>query len=120
MSRKLDNLHPDFRPLAVELLASCVEAGIPVAILDTLRTPQEQLVLIQRNRSWTTKSKHLVGKAIDIAPWEEFNRHGPDKFQWDANDPVWQKIGRIGKRLELIWGGDWTKKDMGHFELKED
>ena len=37
MSRALDDLDARFRPLAVELLARCAEAGVPVLIVDTLR-----------------------------------------------------------------------------------
>lgn len=115
-SRKLDDLSPRFRPLACELLARCVEAGIHVMIIDTLRTPQEQEENIVKGVSWTRNSKHLTGDAIDICPFEVWQVHGADKLLWDADDPVWQEIGRIGERLGLVWGGRWRQKDMGHFE----
>lgn len=117
MSRKLDDLSPAFRPLAVELLARCVEAGIAVLIVDTLRTRDEQAENIRRGVSWTTDSRHLTGDAIDVCPFECWNLHGPDKLQWNASDPVWLKIGAIGESLGLIWGGRWRVKDLGHFEL---
>lgn len=117
MSRRLDDLSPAFRPLAIELLARCVEAGIPVMIIDTLRTEQEQEQNIINGVSWTRHSKHLTGDAIDICPYEVYALHGPDKLQWRASDPVWQRIGQIGESLGLRWGGRWTQKDMGHFEI---
>lgn len=40
MSRALNDLHPKFKPIAMELLARITEAGIPVMIIDTLRTPE--------------------------------------------------------------------------------
>lgn len=116
MSRRLDDLSPRMRPLAVELLARCVEVGIQVVIVDTLRTPAEQEENIRKKVSWTKNSKHLTGDAIDVAPYEVYHLHGADKIQWLTSDPVWQTIGAIGEALGLRWGGRWTVKDMGHFE----
>jgi peptidoglycan LD-endopeptidase CwlK len=118
MSRLLSDLSSQFRPKAIELLAKCVEAGIPVMIVDTLRSAQEQEENIKKGVSWTLNSKHLTGNAIDIAPYEIYRLYGPDKLTWDATDPIWQRIGLIGESLDLVWGGRWQKKDMGHFELK--
>lgn len=119
MSRALDDLSPRMRPLAVELLARCVEAGIMVMIVDTLRTPEEQAANVSRGVSWTLRSKHLTGDAIDIAPFETFMLHGPDKIRWEETDAAWQRLGEIGESLGLIWGGRWRQKDLGHFELSE-
>lgn len=118
MSRDLDDLSPQFRPLAVELLARLVEAGIPVLIVDTLRTPKDQAQYVAKGVSWTTHSKHLTGDAIDICPYETYALHGEDKLRWDASDPIWTRIGQLGERVGLVWGGRWTQKDLGHFERK--
>lgn len=118
MSRALDDLSARFRPLAVELLARCCEERIPVLIVDTLRTPAEQAQNIANGVSWTKNSKHLTGDAIDIVPFDIYQLDGEDKVQWDSSHPVWLKIGRIGERLGLRWGGRWQVKDMGHFEFK--
>jgi peptidoglycan LD-endopeptidase CwlK len=119
VSRKLNDLSPAFRPLAIELLARLTEAGIPVMIVDTLRTPAEHMANLAAGTSWTRHSKHLDGNAIDIAPYEAFQLHGPDKLQWNAADPAWQRAGEIGESLGLGWGGRWKKTpDFGHFELK--
>jgi peptidoglycan LD-endopeptidase CwlK len=118
MSRRLDDLAPHFRPLAVEFLARCVEEGLHVLIVDTRRTPAEQEIYLKRGVSWTRQSKHLTGEAIDVCPYAVWNLHGPDKLQWDAGDPVWQRLGALGESLGLVWGGRWTTlRDMGHFEL---
>jgi peptidoglycan LD-endopeptidase CwlK len=124
MSRKLDDLSPKFKPKAIELLARCVEAGIPTMIIDTLRMKEEQAENIRKGVSWTMKSNHLAdldGKsnAIDVCPYDVYQVHGPDKLLWDGNDPVWAKIGAIGEALGLTWGGRWAKRDLGHFEWKD-
>lgn len=119
MSRALDDLSPRFRPLAMELLARCVEQGIAVAIVDTLRTPAEHAANLAAGVSWTNRSKHLDGDAIDICPYATWSAHGPDKLNWDGADPIWAKLGAIGESLGLRWGGRWKVKDLGHFEYVE-
>lgn len=122
MSRSLDDLDYRIRNVVFEFLARCAENGIPVMVVDTLRTAEEQAANIAKGVSWTSNSKHLpqpeTGKslAIDVAPYEQFNLYGPDKLRWDANDPVWLKIGILGEKCGLRWGGRWKQKDCSHFE----
>lgn len=116
-SRALDDLSPRFLPLAIQLLARLVEHNIPVVIVNTRRTLAEQEANIKAGVSWTSNSKHLTGDAIDIAPYSIYQEVGPDKLQWNAEDPIWYRIGTIGERIGLVWGGRWRQRDMGHFEL---
>jgi hypothetical protein len=125
--RRLDGLSATFRPLAVELLARAVEAGIPVLIVETLRTWEDHQRNRATGRSWVKLSKHLDGAqyrhtepgsdAIDIVPYEVYQAAGPDKLAWDPTFPAWQTLGEIGESLGLRWGGRWKQRDMGHFEL---
>lgn len=106
-------------PVAMQLLARCVEAGIMVMIVDTKRTPEEQAENINKGVSWTMRSKHLTGDAIDICPYETYALAGPDKLQWNNQDPVWKRIGEIGQGLGLKWGvvKNGEQIDPGHFEF---
>ena len=116
MSRALDDLAPVFRPIAFELLARCVEAGLAVEIIGTGRTQAEQDAAVTRGVSWVSHSKHQDGLAIDICPFQIWMEIGPDKLAWDAGDPQWAKIGAIGEALGLRWGGRWKIPDLGHLE----
>jgi peptidoglycan L-alanyl-D-glutamate endopeptidase CwlK len=132
MGRALDDLHPDFLPLAAMLIARCVEAGIPVAIIFTGRTQEEQATLYAQGRTapgkivtWTLDSLHVMkppefkSRAIDLCPWEQFNLHGPDKLAWNDKEPAWQTMGEIGEGLGLKWGviRNGVRIDLGHFAL---
>ena len=134
MSRSLDDLSSRFRPHAVMVLARLVERGIPVMIVDTLRTYAEQVKNVEKGASVTMLSKHLPRRhrmalnigdpdadkadAMDIAPYEMYAMHGPDKLQWNTEDPVWKIIGEIVEAEGLKWGGRWHKPyDPGHMEL---
>lgn len=131
MSRTLNDLHPNFLPLAAMLIARCVEAGVPIQIIFTGRTQQEQAALYAQGRTapgkivtWTLDSRHVMkppdfkSTAIDICPYQEFSMHGPDKLAWDADSPVWETIGKIGESLGLKWGVilRGARTDLGHFE----
>ena len=118
MSRALNDLSEKMRPLAVELIARAVEAGIQVRIIDTLRTEAEQRENLRRGVSWTQNSRHLpdeTGKsnAIDIAPVDVLHLKA-----WAPGHEHWQTLGEIGESLGLVWGGRWRSvKDCCHFEL---
>ena len=126
MSRALNDLSPRFRNQVFEFLARCTEAGVPLLIVDTLRTTEEQAANIAKGVSWTKNSKHLPqqpdGKslAIDVVPYDIYtSAPGGDKLAWDSKHPHWQKIGEIGERLGMTWGGRWkSTPDYGHFEYK--
>lgn len=119
MNRSLDSLDPRFKPLAMALIARCVEAGILVMIINTRRTEAEQADAIARGVSWVKRSKHQDGLAIDLCPYDVWQLDGGDKLMWQADHPVWAKIGRIGEGLGLRWGGRWTTPDLGHLEYIE-
>lgn len=66
----------------------------------------------------TLKSKHIDGKAFDIAPLYQ------DKYHWDWFDPkkeenkvVWLKLAQLGRSMGLKPGAFFTKPDWPHFEL---
>ena len=120
-----------YRWMFHEFLARLTEARIPVVIVETWRSIEAHNEDLKAGRSWSMMSKHTctclsgstpmvevpASKAMDVAPFLQYQLHGDDKLQWDANDPVWLEIGRIGRASGLKWGGDWGVKDMGHFEV---
>lgn len=64
--------------------------------------------------TWTLKSKHLDGLAIDIAPTKD----GLNAFWPPAGSEVWEVMGKAGEDAGLKWGGRWKDKvDSPHFEL---
>lgn len=120
MGKDMNELASYFEPLAQELLDKCKAAGVSCRVIDTGRTPEEQVVKLEQKVSWTTRSKHepqpLEGKseAIDICPLVILAEH---KANWDPTSPLWIKIGEVGESLGLKWGGRWDlHPDPSHFE----
>ena len=119
MSRALDDLSPRFKPLAMQLLARAVEAGIPILIVETRRTPEQHAANLAKGVSWVKHSKHLDGDAIDVVPYALWDDQGPDKLKWDAADPAWSRLADIARGLGLRCGFDWVQKDCGHYEWQD-
>jgi hypothetical protein len=124
MGNSLDELASYFRPQAQELLDDCATIGIPCRVVDTGRTPTEQEAKLAQGVSWTSHSKHEPqppegkSEAIDIVPEAILEEH---KSDWDPSNPLWLKIGEIGERLGMEWGGRWVhvnggKGDPSHFQ----
>jgi len=66
-----------------------------------------------------TATYHGTGRAFDIVP---VRYDGKKQILWWAAPPaLWAGIGKIGKELGLVWGGDFVEngkpmKDHGHFQ----
>lgn len=116
-SRKIEDLHPKFQPLARRFLDECQNAGHRLIITCGYRSIAEQDDLYAQGRTRPGKrvtcarggqSWHNYGLAIDVV----FIRDG--KADWDG---PWEEIGRIGESLGLIWGGRFKRLvDRPHFE----
>lgn len=94
--------------------------GRTAAQLIKLGIPAKFAVPGEAKVTWTMKSRHLSGNAIDVAPYVN------GKLEWDDNGKLglWPKIAAAFKNaaaelnIEIQWGGDWQgTKDRPHFEL---
>ncbi len=56
---------------------------------------------------------HVRGAAYDLVPIVH------ERAAWGRLD-LFMELGRIGKDIGLVWGGEWRKiKDLPHFELPD-
>lgn len=66
----------------------------------------------ERASTWTLKSKHLEGLAVDVAP----SRDGRNPW-WGAPDPAWKRMADISRDCGMSPGYYWDgKKDSPHHE----
>ena len=117
--KKINSLHPKLRPYAAALLNEAKKNGIELIITDATRTNAEQQKIYEQGRTKPGKivtnakpgqSLHNYGLAFDVAPVV----NGKVTYDYD-----WKKIGEIGKKVGLFWGGDFVSfKDNPHFEHK--
>jgi len=112
--KRLVGVHPKLVRLINDFAAS---VSAPVFIVtEGLRTVDRQRELVQAGASRTMASKHLVGRAVDLAVVVG----GEVRWDW----PLYATLGAALKahakdvEISIIWGGDWkTFRDGPHFEL---
>lgn len=132
---KLQKVDPSLRVLAIE-----VDKHWKLRVLEGLRTTSRQAELVAKGFSKTMNSKHLTGRAVDLAPegyvWprppppEPATREQLDG--WMVEWGTWHAFGGfvmgtaaklgIPLRWGLDWNGNWnfkeeTFRDAPHFEL---
>lgn len=107
----IQRLRPELQLAAFNLVYYVRVAGVPLQVTSSVRTPQQQAVLVASGRSTTLKSKHLDGLAFDV-----------DIHRWNRSDiPVWWffQLGQLAEQLGLRWGGRFSGFwDPGHFESR--
>ncbi len=110
------------KPELVNVLNELVKI-MDVTVIEGLRTKERQEELVASGASKTKYSKHLEGKAVDLAPYP-IDWKDRDRFHYMGG-----MIRGIAKQLNVNvrWGGDWdgdgeTKDngfdDLVHVELK--
>lgn len=118
-SRDINELHPKVKDKAQAFLDECKKAGLNVIIYSTYRDHESQNDLYAQGRTKAgkvvTKAKggdsfHNWRVAFDAAPVIN------GKIDWN-NTKAFERMGAIGKKVGLEWGGDWKFKDMPHFQF---
>jgi peptidoglycan L-alanyl-D-glutamate endopeptidase CwlK len=121
-SRSLDDLLPEAKEKALQLIKVCTDFGITLIITSTYRDNECQNKLYAQGRTAPGKivtnakageSYHNYRIAFDVVPL----RNG--KPIWDSADQVWRQIGKLGEECGLEWAGRWTGKikETAHFQL---
>ena len=95
-----------------------------VTVIEGLRSAERQQELLKKGATKVKYSKHMEGKAVDIAPYP---------IDWDDRDRFHYMGGMIrgiAKQLNVNvrWGGDWDSDgevkdnnfdDLVHIEIKD-
>jgi hypothetical protein len=131
--RNVSQLHPELKKKVVKLQKECLKAGIKIKIGECVRTVEEQNALYAKGRNGVpgpivTKAKgtdyrsmHQWGVAFDFFLDMDVDKDGKKSDDVFNNaTKLFNKVGAIGKKLGLEWGGDWKSiKDLPHFQLPD-
>ncbi len=111
--KNLAGVHEDLVKV-VRLAAEITDTDFIVT--EGLRTQERQRQLVAAGASQTMNSKHLVGKAVDLAAVVD----GEVRWDWPLYRHLASAMKESAKRLNvnITWGGDWKSfPDGPHFEL---
>jgi peptidoglycan L-alanyl-D-glutamate endopeptidase CwlK len=95
-----------------------------VTIIEGLRSKERQEQLLAQGKTKTKYSKHIEGKAVDLAPYP-INWEDREMFHYMGG-----MLRGIGKAMgvNIRWGGDWDSDgdihdnkfdDLVHVEIKD-
>lgn len=135
-SKRLDDLHHTFRPVAKAILDTATNAGLDPVIVMTVRDAEKQLALWKIGRellpdgsgwrriagarvvTWAApgQSPHEFRLAIDCCP-----RALLTEKDWAPDSPLWVRYGEIVRACGAVWGGDFKagKVDRPHVQAKD-
>lgn len=114
--KKLEGVHPKLVCIALEAIQL---STVDFKITEGLRTFERQKELVARGASKTMKSKHLNGRAIDVAAIVNGTVNWNNAFYAKIRDAMFEAACNQG--VEIVWGGDWKGfVDACHFELGKD
>ena len=121
--RDISVLHPTLQLKIAQLKAECARQGLKIGIGECYRTVAEQDKLYAQGRT-TSGKKVTSAKGSSYSSMHQwyvaFDFYRNDgKQAFDNKDKFFNKVGKIGKDLGLIWGGSWLKTDLPHFQLKD-
>lgn len=123
-STSVDDLTPETRAKANELIRLASLQGITLRITSTYRDAEYQDSLYAQGRTKPgqivtnlsgSKSIHTSRQAFDVVP---IVNGQADYSTTGAGATRWATIGKLGVQVGLEWGGNWKSfKDLPHFQL---
>ena len=122
-------------PRLVLLLQEVVKY-FDIVVIEGKRSQEIQNELVKQGKSKTKFGKHVLGMAVDIAPYDPTVK---GKIDWNARDDFHYMGGFVlgiacKMGINVRWGGDWSSSslakevrttkdnnfdDLVHFEIKE-
>lgn len=127
--KRLAGVHPN---LVMVVHRALELSAVDFAVLEGVRTLTRQRELYAKGRTargpkvtWTMKSKHLTGHAVDLVPWP-VDWEGPARYpKFDAiSRAMFAAASDLG--VVIRWGADWDgdgnsrergENDSPHWEL---
>ena len=114
--RSLNNLK-GVNPDMVAIVHRAAELSpVYFVVTEGLRTVQRQAELVAKGASRTMNSKHLTGRAVDVAAFPNNKLSWELRYYKTISEAFKQAARELG--VKIRWGGDWKSfVDSPHFEL---
>lgn len=110
----LSEVHPDLVRVVKKAITLTT---VDFVVIEGKRSLIRQREMVAAGASWTMKSRHLTGHAVDLAAWL-------GTIRWEA--PLYDEIHKAmqaaakAEGVPIEWGGLWKSRDCPHFQLDWD
>ena len=108
--RSLDRLEGLDERLIAVVTSAIHHSKIDFGVICGMRTLEEQRALVEKGASQTMKSKHLVGRAVDLMAYVD------GKGCWELNvyDDLCDAMKVAAEELSVAikWGAAWSEGDI--------
>lgn len=109
MAKRLSDIQAEFTLDVASLIRWCFANGYKVTLGEAHRTPEQQRIHVQRGRSRTMRSAHLIRLAIDLNLFKD-GRYLTRSEDYTSAGEYWKSL-----HPKNVWGGDFPK-DGNHFQ----
>lgn len=93
-------------------------SNVDFIVTEGLRTVERQRQLVAEGASRTMNSKHLEGRAVDVAALSGGTVSWDFALYHQIANAFKQASAQLG--VSIQWGGDWASfRDGPHFQLKD-
>ena len=100
-------------------IVECNAAGLDAFVYETYRSPELQAAYYTRGRSVIPPVRPVTNASSNLYSWHGYGLAVDvisKSVEWDAPLKWFEELAAIFKRHECKWGGDWTTKDLPHFQ----
>lgn len=113
--RSVNNI-VETHPHLQELTQCALEKSkVDFVVIDGKRTLQEHLINVKNGRSWTKRSRHVDGLAIDFAAYVNGKITYDPQYYTFVAAAFYHCSDKKG--YPIVWGGEWKAQDLMHIEL---
>jgi peptidoglycan L-alanyl-D-glutamate endopeptidase CwlK len=117
--RELDLLAPLFQDAVERALRDCWSRHIDAYVYETYRTAELQALYYARGRTVIPPLKRVTNASNNLYSWHGYGlavdviskAHG-----WNRPESWFAEVAKAFKAQNCRWGGDWTMKDLPHFQ----
>lgn len=114
--RRLQGVNPKLRKVLWDF-AEHPDTSVKFIVIEGIRSPERQRELVQAGASRTMNSKHLTGRAVDLA----VILGGELRWDWPLYRKLADNLVGFAKShcgVHIVAGANWPKfRDGPHFEL---
>lgn len=112
-------LAPRFQKAVEAAILECVLGGLDAYVFEAYRSPALQAAYYARGRSIVPPDRPVTNAPSNLYSWHGYGL-AVDVISraqhWAAPESWFRQVATVFKKHGCAWGGDWTQRDLPHFQ----